>query len=67
MICKLCRNKLDPAHCESMYGLNPKTLKKAWFHIDCGVLALLMLSPEERELYESKRLKTNKIVPLKEG
>ena len=37
MICKLCRNKLDPAHCESMYGLNPKTLKKAWFHIDCGV------------------------------
>ena len=40
MKCKICKDKLDTEHPDSICGKSPKTFRDAWMHSYCYKIAL---------------------------
>jgi len=54
MKCKICHDKLDPEHPDSIRGLSPLTFREAWMHYNCYKDAYQELSEDKKDRYDQK-------------
>ena len=52
MICRLCKQAVDPEHPETCYGVNPLTYRPAWMHGFCFELVFEELEQQPCALVE---------------
>lgn len=49
--CRICGDALDTEMPDACYGLNPITLRRGWYHLWCGIVALEDMETDGRERY----------------